>query len=67
MHINYEKCSVDESEKLIKARELEEVPTIKKTMNHADVIYKSGESNFNDTYRKIDKFKTLKDEVIKND
>ena len=39
-YIDYKKCSVDESEKLIKARELEEVPTIKKTMNYADVIYK---------------------------
>ena len=42
-YIDYKKCSVDESEKLIKARELEEVSTIKKTMNYADVIYKSGE------------------------
>ena len=37
-YIDYKKCSVDESGKLIKARELEEIPTIKKTMNYADVI-----------------------------
>jgi len=42
-YIDYKNCTADESEKLIKARELEEVPTIKKTMNYADVIYKSGE------------------------
>lgn len=42
-YVDYKKCSIYESEKLIKARELEEVPTIKKTMNYADVIYKSGE------------------------
>ena len=40
-YIDYKKCSVHESKKLIKARELEEVPIIKKTINYADVIYKS--------------------------
>ena len=43
VYIDYKNCSVNESEKLINARELEEVPTIKKTMNYADVIYESGE------------------------
>lgn len=51
-YVGYKKCSIDESKKLIKARELEEVPTIKKTMNYADVIYKSSEFDFNDTHRK---------------
>jgi len=39
-YIDYKNCSVNESEKLINTRELEEVPTIKKTINYADVIYK---------------------------
>ena len=69
-YVGYKSCSVNGSEKLINARELEEVPAIKKTVNYADVIYKSGKYEFNDTHRKIDKFKILKDvkdEVIKND
>jgi len=40
-YVGYKKCSIDESKKLIKARELEEVPIIKKTIDYADVIYKS--------------------------
>jgi len=40
-YIDYKKCFVHESKKLIKARELEEVPIIKKTIDYADVIYKS--------------------------
>jgi len=40
MQINYKKCSVDESKKLIKARELEEFPTIKKTMNYTNINLK---------------------------
>ncbi len=42
-YIDYKSCSVNESEKLINTRELEEVPAIKKTANYADVIYKSEE------------------------
>jgi D-glycero-D-manno-heptose 1,7-bisphosphate phosphatase len=43
-YIKYKKCSLYETKDIIKSRELEEVPTIKKTKKYADILYNSGES-----------------------
>ncbi|MCK4490980.1 MAG: HAD-IIIA family hydrolase, partial [Candidatus Altiarchaeales archaeon] len=45
----YKKCSLEDTEKIVEHRELEEVPIIKKTKVYADVIYKPVESDLDET------------------
>ncbi|MFC1917399.1 HAD-IIIA family hydrolase [Chloroflexota bacterium] len=40
-YIDYKKCSPEETKVIIESREVEEVPTIKKTMDYADVVFAS--------------------------
>lgn len=46
-YIDYKKCSLDETKAIIESREAEEVPTIKKTRDYADVIYNAEGFDFN--------------------
>ncbi|MBE3122255.1 MAG: D-glycero-beta-D-manno-heptose 1,7-bisphosphate 7-phosphatase [Thermoplasmata archaeon] len=45
-YIDYKKCSTKQTEKIIKSREIDEVPIIKKTKDYADAIYTMNESDF---------------------
>ena len=47
-YTDYKKCSLEETEKIVEPRELEEVPIIKKTEIYADVIYEPVESEIDE-------------------